>query len=253
MIIFILTSLCISLVGCEQKGINETETDSTSLSTFENYDYIYDITNEVYTMPNVTINYPQIVDLANKNLQNTINELIKNEALFNFKEDVDENLELQLDYDIELKSVDVLSIKYTGLGYYKDASYPNKWYFTTNIDLRSGSIIKLLNLFKIDDKFVSAFKNGNYITDSNKELKDAVIDYVNSMDTENLIQYFNQADNRKSEENPANVFSYFTEDSVVIIIGVPHALGDHAEIELKYLDLDDNLNNNELWNKLMNP
>ena len=44
------------------------------------------------------------------------------------------------------------------------------------------------------------------------------------------------------------IFSYLTKDSLGISISVGHATGDHAEFEIKYQDIANNLKvENEVW------
>lgn len=53
-------------------------------------------------------------------------------------------------------------------------------------------------------------------------------------------------------DNTSFLFSYFTNDSLGISIGVIHALGDHAEFEIKYEELKEVIKNeNEIWNDLL--
>lgn len=42
-------------------------------------------------------------------------------------------------------------------------------------------------------------------------------------------------------EKQSDVFSYLTADSLGISIGVSHALGDHAEFEIRYEEIKDNI------------
>jgi hypothetical protein len=54
------------------------------------------------------------------------------------------------------------------------------------------------------------------------------------------------------EENSSNSFSYFTNDSLGISIGVIHVLGDHAEFEIKYEDIKDNMKaDHGIWKDLL--
>ena len=53
-------------------------------------------------------------------------------------------------------------------------------------------------------------------------------------------------------EKQSDVFSYFTSDSLGISVSVSHAIGDHAEFEIKYQDLKGNIKTeNEIWKDLL--
>ena len=77
---------------------------------------------------------------------------------------------------------------------------------------------------------------------NNNELKAAVGEYIKNISNQDLIKYFKQADSRKIEENPSSTYSYLTNDSIVISINVPHAIGDHVEYKIKSTDIQNNIN-----------
>lgn len=194
----------------------------------------YQLTKNVYKVKSVTVNYPQIINLGDEDKQKAINEIIKNDALEGFTEGVDDNLTLEINYNIQLETSNLFSIQYYGLSTTKGAAYPTNEFYTTNIDIENGKKLKLADLIKIDDSLVDSFRNGSYVAldPNNSEMEAAVNQYVNNISNEDLIKYFNQADSRKIEENPSNTYSYLTKDSIVISINVPHAIGDHAEYKI---------------------
>jgi len=136
-----------------------------------------------------------------------------------------------------------LSIQYYGLSTIKGAAYPTNQFYTTNIDIKNGKKLKLADIIKIDDNFVKSFRNGSYVAlePGNSELKAAVNQYINNISNQDLIKYFKQADSRKIEENPSTTYSYLTNDSIVISINVPHAIGDHVEYKIKSTDIQNNI------------
>lgn len=217
------------------------EDNSKKENSKSSEDPAYELIKKVYTDKNVTVNYPQLTNLGDKDKQNKINELIKAEALADFSDGTDENMDLKLDYAIRLQNEDILSIQYSGVGYYKGAAHPGNWFYTTNIDMNSGKKIKLSDLININEDFVVKFKKEKRIdgelsddSQSNKELQSVVIEYVDNIDTDKLMTYFKQSDSRGIRENPSNTYSYLTKDSIGISISVPHALGDHAEFQIYY-------------------
>jgi len=200
----------------------------------------YQITEKVFMEKDIKIKYPQIEGLIDSAKEEKINKLIEADVLYGIEEDTGENLNLNLAYKIRLKSADTLSIEYDGEGYNENASYPVNWYFTTNIDVKSGEKIKLTDVVAADDSLVKKFRRSKYIdrgfTDnetSAKELQSAVCEYVTGIGDEDLIGYFKQSGSRNMEENPSCTFFSLSEDSIIISINVPHVLGDHAEFELE--------------------
>jgi hypothetical protein len=74
-----------------------------------------------------------------------------------------------------------------------------------------------------------------YTEKNNQSFKaDAVFNYLNSVQNQELIDALKQADNPNLEENIWTVFTYQTSNGLVISLQVPHALGDRAEI-ISYL------------------
>lgn len=266
-ILIIIISMSIFMSGYENQkpeqlqihSINNTQANqsSTIVTDTREKDFkssnnmTYQLIKNVYTNKNVTVNYPQIINLGDDNKQNKINELIKNEALYGFTNGVDDNLSLEINYDIKLESADVVSILYSGVAGFKGAAHPTNLLYTTNINIKNGKKLKLVDLIKIDENLAKNFKKGRYINlesidnpESSQQLQSAVADYVNNIDINDLIKDFNQSDNRGIKENPSNTFSYLTKDSIVISITVPHPIGDHAEYEIKYKDIQNNINFN---------
>lgn len=203
----------------------------------------YQLTKNVYKAKNVTVNYPQITNLADDNKQKLLNEIIKNNALEGFSKGADDTLTLKINYSISLESPNFLSIQYYGLSTIKGSAYPTNQFYTTNIDIKNAKKLKLADIIKIDDNFVKSFRNGSYVASepSNSELKAAVNQYINNISNEDLIKYFKQADSRNIKENPSSTYSYLTNDSIVISLNVPHAIGDHAEYKIKSTDIQNNI------------
>lgn len=245
--IIILGTLGLSIIGCGVEQNIKQESDPLT-STEDSNDSIpstYEIENIVYSNKKISITYPQLIHLGDQNLQNRVNELIKSEALMDVVQD--ENLDLDLNHRITLKNEDILSIEYSGLGYYTGATHPIHWFFTTMVNLKSGDRLRLPELLRIDDDFVELLKKSTYITSSDPELIEVIDDYIKSLDTNDLKTYLNQADLKNDLENPASVYSYLTEDAIVVSLGVPHPIGGHAEFKINLNDLKGHITHHELW------
>ena len=206
----------------------------------------YGLTKSTYIDKGIKISYPQITNLENGPKQDNLNTIIKTEALkgLNFYKVLDKNLNLEIDYKVTSQGSNLLSIQYSGLGYLKDSAYPNNLFYTTNIDINKEKKTRLKDFININMVFVEKFRKGNYKSWSqelNQEVKTAIVDELNNTNDDSLINFFNNADSLDDiglkEQN--NIFTYFTEDSLGVSIGVHHALGDHAEFEIGYKDLGD--------------
>ncbi len=199
------------------------------------------------------INYPQVSGLSNGNILKTINGNIKNEALkvLKYYDDPDgwlESAEVNIKHVITMRSPAVLSIQYYGLGEISNAPHPHNLFYTTNINIRTGEVIRLKDIVKIDEAFARSFISGKF-----KAENDFQAEALELLDIESILSSFREADRMDNIGTVGHsyVFSYFTEDSLGISIPVPHTIGDHAEFEIKYQDITDNiLSENEIWKEL---
>ncbi|HKL80064.1 MAG TPA: hypothetical protein VJ888_06475, partial [Mobilitalea sp.] len=173
------------------------------------------------------------------------NELIKQEAM----KDVEEyNLEagaLEITYEIAWKGDNLLSIKYVVYSYFPGAAHPNHGFYTTNINMKDPSRVKLTDVVKITDYFVEMFKKDSvYVAPheaGDSELESMLENYFDSMVVDTLL-------NADSEEGFATCFSYFTENSLGISIEVPFAVGGYALYEVEYEDIISYVyHENEIW------
>ncbi len=142
---------------------------------------------------------------------------------------------LDIDYNIKRSNDKLLSLQFTGYINSKGAPYPMFIAYTSNINIVSGTEIKLTDYFDISKDFVEQYRNGklNAIKSFQNEAFDGLSD-------EEMLTMF------KSSE------LYLTKDSLGLTVFVPHAVGDFAELEIKYQDLEDNTKTeNEIWKNLL--
>lgn len=250
LILLILLSLVFTSCGrfLREKEINDKKS-GVSTKTPENThgydisanqsanagDAVYNIADAIYTDKEIEIKYPQLTGMDDVAFQEKINNLIKHEALKILDVYADPDVTMDIEYKITTKGPRFLSIQYLGYQNTTGAAHPVNVFYTTNINLDTGSKVKLSDVVTIDQAFLEKFKKGTYVKwDPDLEIpKEYLEDYINK---DYLIEEFKNADSL-GEENGSNTFSYFTEDALGISISVPHALGDHVEIEIKYADL----------------
>ncbi|ROR23416.1 uncharacterized protein DUF4163 [Mobilisporobacter senegalensis] len=212
----------------------------------------YEIIEGTYEEKEVKIKYPQVSNLKNNSKQNEINELIKERALkvLNDYEGYTDKLTLDIAYDIKYKDAGLLSVAFMGVGYVEGGAHPSNIFYTANIDMKDGKILKLSDVFKINEKFIQKLKKGKYVPyESDLKLENEIIaNELNMYSNDNLISYLKKADEVKNNELYA--FSYFTKDSLGVSINVPYAIGDHMELEIKYKELDGLRTNHAIWNEI---
>jgi hypothetical protein len=203
----------------------------------------YAIKTVTYTTENVEIQYPQISEMQDTAVQDKLNEMIKDYVMSVYQKyaDVQEIMAHEITYEVTYSDSLLLSIRFSGYNNYAQALYPNKFLFSLNIDLIAQKPLKLYDLVTINDGFLDLFRSADYIGPINEytaELKTAI---ENSLDMDNreLTACLNNADVADDSINTGGVYSYLTDDTLVVSIAVPHALGDYAEFIIKRSNLTD--------------
>lgn len=179
-----------------------------------------------------TIHYPQLV-MQDASEERKINDLIYSEVTA-YASQYDGGT-LIVDFQVMLHTDNTLSILYNAE--YNGEAYPTELIFTTNIDLNNGEKMKLSDVAVVNEDFVEKFKRSPYLdgenpSSPNEEKKAAVLDYLESIEVTELVDALKQGDQASMTDNPYGAFSYLQDDSVVVSIGVPHAIGDHAEFKV---------------------
>lgn len=239
----------------DMPAVEKTESKNTQQKSDAKNDVDYKVTGLNYSKSDdkfeYDIKYPQISGLSDTNRQKKINNTLKDEAIkvLKYYEDPYGSVELSIDYKVVLKNTNILSIQYTGVGSVSNAAHPNSLFFTTNINIKTGERLRLKDIVNIDKNFANKFLNGEF-----KALRPEQSEALKHLSNMDVQDNFNEADSLDNigTEKQSDVFSYFTNDSLGISISVGHALGDHAEFEIKYQDLKDNIKTeNEIWKDLL--
>lgn len=209
---------------------------------------------EKSALNNVSIYYPQIVGLEDSDKQNSINELLKSEALRPLMRPADDDrlLTLPLNYQIAWMGENLLSIQFEGLSNIKGAPYPCHLFFTVNIDMSKGCKLRLNDMITIDEDFVAKIRN--------KEVKSLHTSRLNGESVlgghgteistiNDTIARFADADSISAKDYyRSDIETYFTPTALGISVQIPHAWGDHAEFEIKYKDIANHLRpQNDVW------
>ncbi|WP_340398811.1 hypothetical protein [Paenibacillus sp. FSL H8-0079] len=244
----ILIIALILLISCSTNA--EVDPDKEKSSNDLSSETMYHVESDKYSNNNINIVYPKIVDFPNNKYVENINVLIREEAkrIINLYPQEKDNLDIN--YRIMLKSNELISIKYYGSGFTEGAAYPLNVFYTSNIDLNKRTRVKLMDLIEINESFVKEFKEGKYKSyDGNLDLFDHGVneEILSGYNNEDLLNYLKHSD-EVDQLNESGTFSYITPDSIGISISVPHALGDHLEMEISFSNL---INNIKEENKLM--
>lgn len=139
------------------------------------------------------------------------------------------------------------------MGYVKGAAHPNHEFYTTNIDIVRGSKLKLQDLVTIDENFVEKFRSETIKTVSPHpgalSGKEIFVERTPFKTVDYMIESFKKADIICPDGRLPGIYCYFTPDSFGISEGgVAFAIGGHAEFEIKYEDIVENIKaENPVW------
>ena len=223
----VIISCIFILISCGNE-IEESKANTNIVAKDEKYV----ISSNKYERKDVRISYPVISGLSDKNKEYRINKIIRDNALkgLNYYVD-DEDIDLKIVYEVKLNNSRYLSIIYYGVGYFPKDAHPTNHFYTTNIDIENGCIVRLNDIVSVGKDLATKIKSGEYIPTTNvDELKNILA----TMNVDSIYENLLNADDldRIGTEHQSNYFSYINEDSIGISIEVPHAIGDHVEYEL---------------------
>jgi hypothetical protein len=213
---------------------NEVVTNQQTETKEEEREPGSDITfiGKEYKKGKITVEYPQL-SREDGNKAKIINDVITKDATYFFENDLYEGYTGDIKYATTFLSDEVVSFTYQGLMTSPIQSYPVHLFYSTIINLKTGEKETLGDLVTLDETFVQAFREGKILSSSSPEYSNEVKKYISTLSNETLLNEFSQAD----KMDVASVFTYLTNDAIVVTLGVPHALGDYVQVEMpkKYL------------------
>lgn len=222
----------------ENKTENSTNQDSNKTIKGSDNNVNYEMTDEVYTKQNIKITYPQLKNPNNSKKIDSINKILKDQALAvtNYYDLSNPNALLKVSYNIQFQANDTLSIVYKGDYNSGSSAYPVSVFYSTNINTEEGKNLRLKDYANVNEIFNKLRKsNSSSNIAATKELAQAQTEYISTIDDSTLKGMLENADFYESNGTVQfpEVFSYRNSDGIVIGIPVPHAIGDYAEFVMK--------------------
>ena len=225
----------------ESEEETQTQTEEETVAFADEQTVQYDIESVTYEDTlngscKVKVVYPQLIDMENTELQNTINENVKQMVMQEISE---EGLTAYgLGYQVATQGTGILSVIFRGYCNYEGAAHPTNLIRTMNLDLTTGKNLRLKDYADmaqivsgletasgyeiisegVDMADFSAFLNNGYVTDYAMTLLDYDVDWNNQ------------------ELIPAG-YSAIRNNHVVLFVEAEHAMGDYVELEFDQVTL----------------
>ncbi len=239
----ILIMLCTILTSCSddiERKINDEISDvGANHSKLEERTIKDDnmrLDSKIYSEGKVDIIYPQIIQLPNESLKESINEKISKQALRRVNEvQNDEKVTtLEIAYDIKRYDNKLLSVLFEGYINSEGAPYPLALAYTLNISMDSGEELELNDYFQINETYVEQYHQNKL-----NVLKSFQSEAFEGLSDEEILTMFRNAE------------LYLTKDSLGLVVFVPHAVGDYAELEVQYNELKDTIESDIEWDGII--
>ena len=202
----------------ETDGEIHTSTDDQETTSFM---------NRHYTKDKMNVEYPQLSNEDSEKAKR-INGVITKDATYFFEHGLYDGYSGEIKYDTTLLNDEIASFTYQGLITSPNQSYPVNLFYSTIVNLQTGKKERLRDLVTVDDKFVKAFKEGKILSTNSSDYSEEIKKYLSTLTNEELASKLSQAD----EMEASTAFTYLTDDSIVVALGVPHALGDFVQVKI---------------------
>ena len=157
---------------------------------------------------------------------------------------------LNISYKVKLNNPIYISIFYLASYTAPFAAHPTNLAYTTNIDKSKGIRLVLKDFVKLDTAFVSSFRGWKPVNEAlyPEYIRQGITAYLSDLTDEELLAGMKAADIIGSE-NRMDIYSYLTDNSLGISIGLPNYLGDHIELESDYNSLKPYLKPEKSFNR----
>lgn len=176
----------------------------------------------------ITINLIQLSRFHNQELQNEINEMLLENALFDWQVDNESGLKLNILHSLTINQNYLSITKWTDCHIY-NAQHPWCSFSSMVIDIKTGNVLNLEELMIIDERIKDKIYSGKFINNrfSHEEFLE--------------MQVYDQLCTSILDYPDANNNFFLIENGVSFIIDVSHVMGDYLIFYISFDDLG------ELW------
>lgn len=237
----VMGSLVNTFLDCYQCDLMLVTVDGKVLETghtiyeeyLEMYPYVeasYRVTGMLLEKGNMKISCPQIEGLSSEEIQGKWNRIFLG-AEERAMDEWSGNGTYEVKFTVKTMTADILSILMDGYVSEEGAAHPCTFKYTYNIDLHTGSSIRLADYMDVDKVAENMFAGVGYYVDENLApyFTERLESIYESPDA--LARSLEGYDYAEDGSAPYG-YSYIAGGKVWICMEVPHAMGDYIEIEL---------------------
>lgn len=182
-----------------------------------------------YTSGKVSIEYPSVLNLDDKEKAAAIDTMLKDNALSIIKAYSMDETKDSLDIKCHVLSAgrSRITVTYEGTGMAEGAAHPTNFFYSNTIDVQKAENLGF-------DKFADPYTMAGYVLSgdcqfpkANDAVKADLMKIKNDTSLEEYTKMFQNADFPFEGDFPSS-FSYEHEGNIYFSIPVPHAIGDYA-------------------------
>lgn len=229
-------------------------TDILNITNDTDYEIYFDkfIVKNEDKQTDIIIEYPQIKNMKSPDIQKKVNKLLSEKATSNYRgEDVD-GLSLSMKAKVEYANENIISVKYTGFAYYSGAVNGYDIMYATNVNLKTGEIIDIHDLFT--DSFKQKLNRNVFKYNGADKVGDG-----ETLDPNSIEYGYINADEGIIKEMFENYYCnmdidnyYFSDKYFNIIVKTPSGPIIYLELAASYEKLEDCMNfKDRLWDDIL--
>ena len=136
------------------------------------------------------------------------------------------NQTIHVEYDIKFLNNYLSSIVFYGMSHAQSAAHPTNIMFSVNLLMKELQIVRFSDIIVINDEFVQKFV-GCWKEQNQKE----IAEYIDDFSMDELTELLKGDD----------VYCYFSNNEIGVIIEVPHAIGDAISATIPLQQISSNL------------
>lgn len=212
----------------------ETMPPTTAAETTKATSTAVETSMETYKEQNISIQYPVVSNLSDKNMEEKVNNLLKDNALSVIKGyEMDENKDT---LTVTAKVISVnrkrIAVTYEGLYHADKAAHPVNLFYSNTVDLdgaRNLGLNDYADAYTVAGYMVSGdYKFSNVAGDLEEAARESLSSGSHTVDS--YYDMLSKADFSSSEGFP-EIFSYEEQGTIFISIPVEHSLGDYVLVK----------------------